>query len=62
MSIFFSENAFAERRLFILSFYENGVANIKENSTYLSKEELDVFVISAVNEIIAQISGCKLFP
>ena len=59
---FFSENAFAERRLFILSFYENGVANIKEHSTYLSKEELDVFVISAVNEIIAQIQVCKLFP
>ena len=52
---FFSENAFAERRLFILNFYENGVANIEEHSTYLSKEELDVFVNSAVNEIIAQI-------
>ena len=33
------------------------VANIEEHSTYLSKEELDVFVTSAVNEIIAQIKN-----
>ena len=52
---FFPENAFAERRLFIMKFYADGVANIEEHSTYLSKEELDVFVTSAVNEIIAQL-------
>ena len=52
---FFSENAFAERRSFIMNFYADGVANIEEHSTYLSKEELDVFVTSAVNEIIAQL-------
>lgn len=52
---FFPENAFAERRRFILDFYENGVADIEERSTYLSKEELDMFVTSAVNEIMTQI-------
>ena len=52
---FFPENAFAERRLFIMKFYADGVANIEEHSTYLSKEELDVFVTSTVNEIIAQL-------
>lgn len=31
------------------------VVNIEEHITYLSKDEPDVFVISAVNEIIAQI-------
>ena len=56
---FFSENAFEERRLFILNFYANGVANIEEHSTYLSKEELDVFVTSTVNEIITQIPACQ---
>ncbi len=55
---FFSENAFAERRLFIVNFYADGVANIEEHSTYLSKEELDVFVTSAANEIITQIPVC----
>lgn len=52
---FFSENAFEKRRSFILSFYADGVANIEEHNTYLSKEELDVFVTSAVNEIITQL-------
>ncbi len=54
---FFAENAFEERRRFILDFYADGVANIEEHSTYLSKEELDVFVTSAANEIITQISA-----
>lgn len=53
---FFSETAFEERRQFILDFYAEGVANIEEHSTYLSKEELDMFVTSTVNEIIIQIS------
>ena len=51
----FPETAFEERRQFILDFYADGAANIEEHSTYLSKEELDVFVTSAVNEIITQI-------
>ena len=53
----FPENAFEERRQFILDFYAYGVANIEEHSTYLSKEELDTFVASAVKEIMDYISG-----
>ncbi len=53
---FFSETAFEERRQFILDFYTEGVANIEEHSTYLSKEELNMFVTSTANEIITQIS------
>lgn len=52
---FFPETAFEERRQFVLDFYADGVANIVERDTYLSKEELDMFVISAANEIAAQI-------
>ncbi len=43
-----------------MNFYADGVANIEEHSTYLSKEELDVFVTSTVNEIITQIPACPL--
>ncbi|MBD5493476.1 MAG: hypothetical protein HDR12_03590 [Lachnospiraceae bacterium] len=49
---FFSENAFEERRQFILDFYTNGAANIVEHDTYLSKAELDRFVNSAADEIM----------
>ncbi|MDE5865680.1 MAG: hypothetical protein K2H31_03645, partial [Lachnospiraceae bacterium] len=49
---FFSENAFAERRQFILDFYENGAANVVEHDTYLSNAELDRFVIDAADEIM----------
>lgn len=52
---FFSENAFAERRQFIIDFYKTGVANVEEHDTYLSKEDLDRFVACAANEILAQI-------
>lgn len=48
---FFSENAFEERRHFILDFYARGVADIVEHETYLAKEELDHFVLSAAKEI-----------
>ena len=48
---FFAENAFEERRHFILHFYENGVANIIARDTYLSPKELDHFVLSAADEI-----------
>ena len=48
---FFPENAFEERRRFILDFYTNGTANIVEHNTYLSKEELDHFVLSCAKEI-----------
>lgn len=49
---FFPETAFEERRPFILD------SNVEEHNTYLSKEELDMFVTSTVNEIITQIPVC----
>ena len=52
---FFSETAFEERRQFILDFYADGVANVVERGTYLSKEDMDAFVVSAANEIAAQV-------
>lgn len=54
---FFSENAFAERRQFILDFYANGAANVVEHDTYLSKAELDYFVNSAADEIIDSLNS-----
>ena len=52
---FFSETAFEERRHFIIDFYAKGVANIVEHDTYLSREDLDIFVTSAANKITEQI-------
>ena len=52
---FFSETAFEERRQFILDFYAEGVANVVERETYLSREEMDAFVVSAANEIVRTI-------
>ena len=48
---FFSETAFEERRRFILDFYADGAANVVERGTYLSREELEAFVVSAAKEI-----------
>lgn len=52
---FFSENAFEERRHFILDFYANGVADIVEHDTYLSKDDLNRFVLSSAAEIADRI-------
>lgn len=54
---FFPETAFEERRQFVLDFYADGAANIVEHDTYLPKEELDTFVVSAANEIAAYIKA-----
>lgn len=51
----FPENAFEGRRQFILDFYAEGVASVEERETCLSKEELDVFVASAADEIVARL-------
>lgn len=51
---FFSENAFLERKSFIIDFYTEGVKNIVEHETYLQKEELNHFVDLCVDEIINQ--------
>lgn len=53
---FFSETAFEERRQFIVDFYKNGTSNVTEHDTYLSKEDMDAFVISAAKEIVTRIS------
>lgn len=52
---FFPKTAFEERRQFILDFYADGVAAIVEHNTYLSKEDMDKFVISAASEIAARV-------
>lgn len=54
---FFPETAFEERRQFILDFYADGVANIVEHDAYLSKEDMDRFVLSAASEIAAQLQA-----
>lgn len=51
---FFSENAFLERKSFIIDFYTEGVKNIVEHETYLQKEELNHFVDLCVDKIINQ--------
>lgn len=53
---FFAPDAFEKRRQFITTFYRDGAANVKVRETYLSMEELDRFVISAVEEILRQCS------
>lgn len=53
---FFAPDAFEKRRQFIVAFYRDGAANVKVRETYLSPEELDRFVISAVEEILRQCS------
>ena len=49
---FFSEDAFEDRKKFIVEFYRKGVETVEERETYISAEELDVFVEHAVEEII----------
>ncbi len=51
---FFSENAFESRRQFITGFYRDGVNRVKDRGTYLSMEELDTFVASAIERILEQ--------
>lgn len=55
----FSESAFAQRRVDIVNFYKNGVANVCERETYLSPAELDVFVTSAAAEIASYCNAVK---
>lgn len=57
---FFSEDAFEQRKQFIVEFYRKGVETVEERETYISPEELDVFVEHAVVEIIEEVHriGC----
>ena len=58
----FPENAFGERRKFVLDFYADGVANVVERDTYLSKEKLDAFVAAAADEIAAYLRAAGMLP
>lgn len=48
---FFAEDAFVQRKKFIIEFYREGVEKVKERETYISLDELDAFVEYAVEEI-----------
>ena len=51
---FFAGDAFESRRQFIIEFYRDGVSRVKDRETYLSMEELDTFVASAIERILEQ--------
>lgn len=53
---FFAPDAFEKRRQFITAFYRDGAASVKMRETYLSPQEFDRYVISAVEEILRQCS------
>jgi len=52
---FFAEDAFEQRKKFIVEFYRKGVETMEERETYISLEELDEFVECAVDGIIEAI-------
>lgn len=52
---FFEEDAFEQRKKFIVEFYRKGVETVEERENYLSQEELDAFVEYAVEEIIEEV-------
>lgn len=53
---FFAEDAFVQRKKFIIEFYRKGVEKVEEKETYISPEELNTFVECAVVEIIEAIN------
>lgn len=53
---FFAEDAFVQRKRFIMKFYHEGVEQVEERETYISPEELDAFVEYAVEKIIELIN------
>lgn len=53
---FFAEDAFVQRKKFIIEFYCKGVEKVEERETYISPEELDTFVKDAVEEIIEAVN------
>lgn len=48
---FFAQDAFIQRKKFIIEFYREGVEKVKEREKYISLDELDAFVEYAVEEI-----------
>lgn len=53
---FFAEDAFIQRKKFIIEFYRKGVEMVEERETYISMEEMDTFVKYAVEQIIETVS------
>ena len=53
---FFAEDAFIQRKKFIIEFYREGVEKVKEREKYISLDELDAFVEYAVEEIIEAVN------
>lgn len=53
---FFAEDAFVQRKKFIIEFYRKGVEEVEARETYISPEELDTFVEYAVEQIIETIN------
>ncbi len=53
---FFAEDAFIQRKKFIIEFYREGIEKVKERETYISPDELDAFVEYAVEKIINTIN------
>ena len=49
---FFSEDAFEQRKQYIVEFYQKGAASVEERETYISTEALDSFVECTVEKII----------
>ena len=58
---FFSEDAFEQRKQYIVEFYRNGADTVKEREMYISPEELDAFVEDAVAEILGGVRDVKVF-
>lgn len=53
---FFAEDAFVQKKKFVIAFYREGVEKIKERETYISPEELEAFVEYAVEKIIKTVN------
>ena len=49
---FFSEDAFEQRKQYIVEFYQKGAASVEERETYISPKELDSFVECPVEKIL----------
>lgn len=56
---FFGEEAFEQRKQFIAEFYRKGIETVEERETYLSQEELDMFVEHAIAEILGGFTPCQ---
>lgn len=51
---FFAEDAFEQRKQYIVDFYQKGAASVEECEAYISPEELDLFVADTMEKILAE--------